>query len=97
MEKVIKSRQKKVVIIKQSLQYLSESLSNYVEDDNVCQEICGKLENGNYEDEVDFVEALEEEEVAYLESVLQKEIAYASSAQDEIRVNKLQAIYQVLF
>lgn len=86
-----------MVIIKQSLRYLSESLSNYVEDDIMCQGIYSKLEKGNYEEEIDFVEELEEEEVAYLESVLQKEIAYATGAQDDTRIKKLEAIYQVLF
>ena len=47
--------------MKQSLQYLSESLSNYVEDDNVCQAICDKLEAGNFEEEIEFIEVLDEE------------------------------------
>lgn len=86
-----------MIIIKQSLQYLSESLSNYVEENSMCQEICSKLEAGNYEEEIDFVESLDEEEVVFLENILQKEIDYAAGAQDDIRVRKLEAIYQVLF
>ncbi len=84
-------------MIKQSLQYLSESLSNYVEEDQMCQEICGKLESGNYEEEIEFIEALEEEEVSYLETILKNEMNYAKNAQDDIRLNKLATIYQVLF
>jgi len=83
--------------MKQSLQYLSESLSNYVEDDNMCQDICDKLEAGNFEEEIEFIEVLDEEEVVYLEEILQKELAYAESAQDDTRVQKLETIYQVLF
>lgn len=86
-----------MVIIKRSLQYLSESLSNYVEEDGMCQQICSKLENGNYNEEIDFVEDLEEEEVVYLENVLKKEIDYAESAQDDVRVNELEIIYEILF
>lgn len=84
-------------IINQSLQYLSESLSNYVEEDDMCQRICTKLENGDYDEEIAFIEDLEEEEVVYLESVLNKEIAYAEGALDEVRVRKLEDIYQILF
>jgi len=83
-------------MIKKSLQYLSEALSNYVEIDQMCQEICTKLENGDYEEEVEFIEALEEEEASYLETVLQNEINYAKNAQDDIRVENLEVIYQVL-
>ena len=83
-------------MIKKSLQYLSEALSNYVEIDQMCQEICTKLENGDYEEEVEFIESLEEEEASYLETVLQNEINYAKNAQDDIRVENLEVIYQVL-
>lgn len=81
----------------QSLQYLSESLSNYVEEDNICQQICEKLEHENYEEEIDFIEALEEEEVIHLETILKKEINYAEGAADDVRVKKLENIYQILF
>lgn len=63
----------------------------------MCQQICSKLENGNYNEEIDFVEDLEEEEVVYLENVLKKEIDYAESAQDDVRVNELEIIYEILF
>lgn len=83
--------------MKQSLLYLIESLTNYVEEDRTCQDIYEKLEQGDFTEEIDFVESLDEEEVVYLEDVLQKEIAYALRAEDETRARELEIIYQVLF
>lgn len=77
--------------------YLRESLSNYIEDNGICEVICLKLERKDYENQTEFIDELDEEEVDYLNVVLEKEINYAESAEDEVRVNKLNEIYQLLF
>lgn len=77
--------------------YLRESLSNYIEDNDICEAICLKLEREDYENETEFIDELDEEEVNYLNVVLEKEINYAESAEDEVRVNKLNEVYQLLF
>lgn len=83
--------------IDHSLMYLRESLSNYVEDNALCQQICSKLESQEYENEVDFVEQLEETEVVYLDALLEQEINYAKHAQDNVRAKELNDIYELLF
>lgn len=84
-------------IIDHSLKYLRESLSNYVEDDDLCQQICSKLEDQDYESEIDFVEELDDDEITYLDALLEREINYAQNAQDDVRVKELNDIYELLF
>lgn len=84
-------------MIEHSLGYLRESLSNYVEEDATCQNIYLKLEKENHENEIEFVESLEEEEIVYLDELLEKEITYAQDVQDETRVKELNDIYELLF
>lgn len=83
--------------VEHSLMYLRESLSNYVEENVLCQQIYTKLETKKYDNEADFVEELEEEEIVYLDDLLAKEINYAQSVQDDIRVKELNDIYELLF
>lgn len=84
-------------LVDHSLMYLRESLSNYVEEDDLCQQIWSKLEDEDYEAESDFVEKLEEEEIVYLDTLLAKEINYAKNVQDEKRVKELNDVYELLF
>lgn len=83
--------------IEKSLKYLSESLSNYVEEDRMSQKINSKLEQQDYETESDFVEDLDDEEIEYLNTLLEREINYAQSVQDDVRVKELNDIYELLF
>lgn len=83
--------------VEHSLMYLRESLSNYVEESALCQQIYTKLETNKYDNETEFVEELEEEEIVYLDHLLAKEINYAQSVQDDIRVRELNDIYELLF
>lgn len=83
-------------MIANSLKYLLESLSNY-EEDELSQYIFEKIEQVDYEAEIDFVEDLEEEEIEYLDSLLEREIKYAKNVQDDIRVRELSEIYELLF
>jgi len=85
------------MIIEKSLKYLSESLSNYIEEDHMSRKINSKLEQRDYETEIDFVEDLEDEEIEYLNMLLEREINYAENVQDDIRVKELNDIYELLF
>lgn len=84
-------------IIDKSLRYLSESLSNYLEKDEMSKIINNKLEQHEYETEIDFVEELEDEEIDYLNALLEREINYARSVQDDVREKELNDIYELLF
>lgn len=88
--------------IDQSLRYLKEALSNYLEDDDheykqICEQLMSKLEEHDYEDEDQFLDELEEEETEYLNMLLENEIHYAYQAQDEVRLKELNEIYELLF
>lgn len=82
--------------IDQTLDYLRESLSNYIEND-MCQQIYRKLESGNYAGEGKFVEDLNDDEMAYLNEVLEREISYAKNVQHDSRVKELNEVYELLF
>ena len=84
------------MIIEHSLQYLRESLSNYLEEDTMSQHIYRKLENGNYDSENEFVVNLDEEEIDYLDAMLGREINYAETALDDVRVKELNDIHELL-
>lgn len=88
--------------IENSLRYLKESFSNYLdEDDNenspICEQLLKKLEKNEYESENQFLNDLEEEEIEYLSFLLESEINYAHQAQDEIRLKELTEIYELMF
>ncbi len=83
-------------IIDNTLKYLRESISNYLDNHDVCKQLYKKLGSKDYQDEVDFVEDLDEEETIYLDSLLKKEINYAEQAQDQFRVKQLNKIYELL-
>ncbi|GAA0429878.1 MAG: sporulation protein [Bacillota bacterium] len=82
--------------IDHTLDYLRESLSNYINNDT-CRQIVRKLERGNYANELDFVKRISEEEMTYLNDVLENEIAYAKSVQYDRRVKELTEVYEQLF
>nr|WP_163971199.1 sporulation protein [Oceanobacillus halotolerans] len=79
-----------------TLNYLRESLSNYMEHD-LCQEIVEKIENHDYESEEEFVTALDDKEMEYLDSMLERELRYAKNVENDIRVKELTEVYELLF
>jgi hypothetical protein len=79
-----------------TLQYLRESLSNYIEND-VCQQILSKIENKNYANEESFVGDLDGQEMDYLDMVLENELDYAKNVQNDDRVKELNEVYEQLF
>ncbi|WP_188456725.1 sporulation protein [Virgibacillus oceani] len=79
-----------------TLQYLRESLSNYIDSD-ICGGIYQKLEYKNYNGEGEFVEELNDDEMKYLNSMLVREINYARNVQNDNRVKELNEVYELLF
>lgn len=86
----------KVNKIDHTLEYLRESLSNYM-DNEMCQKIVSKIESNNYTGEGKFVKDLNEEEIQYLNDVLEQELKYAKNVQHDIRVKELTEVYELLF
>ncbi|OIJ11087.1 sporulation protein [Anaerobacillus alkalilacustris] len=80
-----------------TLGYLRESLSNYTEKYESCQQIYDKLKENQYKDEGEFVNDLNEAEIAVLDLVLKNEINYAKKEQDEKRAHELSEVYELLF
>nr|WP_067724990.1 sporulation protein [Oceanobacillus damuensis] len=79
-----------------TLEYLRESLSNYIEND-MCQQILAKMEANKYANEEKFVSDLDGEEMNYLDMVLENELDYAKNVQNDIRVQELNEVYEQLF
>ncbi len=82
--------------IDHTLDYLRESVSNYIEND-MAQKIYHKLESGNYTSEGEFVKDLDDDEIGYLDAILKREIAYAKNVQHDERVKELNEVYELLF
>ncbi|MGY0693780.1 sporulation protein [Virgibacillus sp. FSP13] len=78
-----------------TLDYLRESLSNYMEND-LCQQIYEKMESGNYDGEEEFVRDLDDDEMSYLNAMLEREINYAKNVQNDSRVKELNEVYELL-
>ncbi|MFV8828093.1 sporulation protein [Alkalihalobacterium sp. APHAB7] len=81
----------------QSLAYLREALSNYIEDHPICQGVYDRLENNNYSTEEEFVGGLAEEEMKVLDIILKQEIKHAEEEQDEERTKQLNEVFEQLF
>lgn len=79
-----------------TLDYLRESLSNWLDDDHAARDIYKKLMKGHYPNEESFVNDLSQEEAAYLDDVLKKEINYAKDEQDPLRLAELNEVYERL-
>ncbi|WP_044476886.1 hypothetical protein [Oceanobacillus massiliensis] len=79
-----------------TLGYLRESLSNYIESD-MCQQILSKLEANNYAGEGKFVNELDGDEMSYLDMILENELDYARNVQNDSRVKELNEVYELLF
>jgi hypothetical protein len=81
----------------ETLGYLRESLSNYLETSPPCIALYKKLLHNHYEDELAFVRDLDVEEINLLNTVLQKELEYARDTQDDKRAGELTEIFELLF
>ncbi|MFC7392372.1 sporulation protein [Scopulibacillus cellulosilyticus] len=79
-----------------TLDYLKESLSNWVDRDDRALNLFHKIENHQFPNEEAFVEVLSEEETEYLHDVLRKEMAYAKNEQDEVRYSQLSDVFEQL-
>lgn len=82
--------------IDHTLDYLRESLANYMEND-MCQQITKKLEAKQYVNEEQFVRDLQQEEITYLSDVLENELNYAKRVAHDQRVKELTEVYELLF
>lgn len=83
--------------MEKSLGYLKESLSNYLEESDVCQSIYKRLNSTKYHSEEDFVRTLTTKEIEVLNGVLKEEIDYAKQEQDAKRATELNEVYELLF
>lgn len=79
-----------------NLGYVRESLSNHLDNHELCQRIYDKLENNTYKDENDFVRDLDENEILALNMILRTEIGYARQEQNDERVRQLSEVYAML-
>nr|WP_306798649.1 sporulation protein [Oceanobacillus saliphilus] len=78
------------------MEYLRESLSNYMEND-MCQQLVSKLEANHYTSEKKFIDDLDGNEMDYLDMVLENELDYAKNVQNDIRVQELNEVFEQLF
>ncbi|WP_100408082.1 sporulation protein [Bacillus solitudinis] len=79
-----------------NLAYLRESLSNHVDNHEICQRIYNRLEQHSYENEEAFVNGLDDGEAEILNLILEKEIGYARQEEDEQRIAQLSGVYELL-
>lgn len=89
-------KSEKVDNIDNTLNYLRESLSNYMDND-MCQQLVQRIGSDKYADEEQFVRDLSEEEMAYLNDVLETELNYAKNVDNDVRVKELNEVYELLF
>lgn len=80
-----------------NLGFLREALSNHLENHKVCQEIYRKLEANEYKNEEEFAEDLEVNENRILNLILQYELDYARQEKDDLRLQRLNGVYEQLF
>jgi|GEM_PF-415287 hypothetical protein len=80
-----------------TLDYLRESLSNWIEEDELAYRIYHKLENSTYSSERDFAAHLSQEEIQHLSELIKKEMHYANQEQDTVRLAQLNEVYEQLY
>lgn len=81
----------------ETMGYLRESLSNYLEKDPACIALYKKILANHYTDELEFVRDLDVEEINLLNRILQNELEYARETQDDKRASELTEIFELLF
>lgn len=80
----------------ESLLYLQESMENYM-GNPICERVYQKLTAKKYDSEEAFITELEDEEISYLNALVRQEMRYANNAQDQIRLNQLNQVYERLY
>ncbi|MBB6452401.1 hypothetical protein HNQ94_000846 [Salirhabdus euzebyi] len=81
----------------QSLAYLHEVLSNYIEDNDAIRDLDEKIMQGNYESEHVFTRDLDEEESRILREVITREMHHANQTGDHERGYQLYEVYELLY
>ncbi|WEG11777.1 sporulation protein [Pullulanibacillus sp. KACC 23026] len=80
-----------------TLDYVLESLSNWVDTHHKAKALYEKLMHHSYKNEEDFARALSAEEAHFLSDVLSEEINYAEQAGDKVRLGQLNDMYEQLY
>ncbi|WP_243292207.1 sigma-G-dependent sporulation-specific acid-soluble spore protein CsgA [Bacillus sp. FJAT-47783] len=80
-----------------SLLYLRETLSNYLERSHRSHAIYKKILKGNFSTVSSFVESLNQEEVDLLNEILPEELNYARNEKDQKRYQELFEVYEQLY
>ncbi len=80
-----------------TLDYLKESLSNWVDTHRQARDIYKKLETHHYKNEEAFARALSPVESHFLSDVLAEEINYADQEEDATRKAQLNEMYEQLY
>ena len=80
-----------------TLDYLRESLSNWVDEEETANRIYNKLENHVYSSEKEFAEALDQDEIQFLSKIVREEIQYADQEKDSVRLSQLNEIFEQLY
>ena len=81
----------------QSLGYLREILSAYMENDTVGKKIYNRISTHDYQSEGQFVNQLSQVENHYLNRILIDAIKYSKQEQDFERARQLNEVYELLF
>lgn len=79
-----------------TLAYLREILSNYTEQNALCQQMYERVHKERYRSEGEFVRSLREEEIAFLNEILPEEINHANEVNDRERAYQLNEVYELL-
>lgn len=82
--------------MEQTLAFLRETLSNYLNEHELSQRIYEKINKVTYKDEDAFVNDLREDEMRYLHDILPEELRYAKDEQDDKRYSELNNIFSRL-
>ncbi|MGV3488647.1 MAG: hypothetical protein ACO1OC_08710, partial [Tuberibacillus sp.] len=80
-----------------TLDYLRESLSNWIDKDETAYRLYHKLENNIYSSERTFANTLDQEEIHYLSEIVKQEIHYAEQEDDTVRLGQLNEVFEQLY
>lgn len=80
-----------------TLDYLRESLSNWIDENETAYRIYHKLENHVYSNERDFAQALDQDEIKYLSELVREEMHYAGQEEDSVRLTQLNEVFEQLY
>ncbi|GGE32434.1 hypothetical protein GCM10011391_08880 [Pullulanibacillus camelliae] len=80
-----------------TLLYLKEALSNWMDENETAYRIHLKLETNDYANEGAFATVLDEHEKRYLNAMLAKEMHHAKEEDDLVRLGQLNEMYEQLY